>query len=150
VSRHLAGKGWLCSPVLKRLTAFDGRVLQGVIPGKGVGAVEPNDANMDAPETKLRNHPPQQVTLMMAFWRRLWLRDHGSSSKVGAGKAFPMDTEWAKILRQPFQPASVDQRETVLNGNPTKLDHVYETVGGGTPWTPRMGMPEYDEIYQGF
>ena len=149
ISRSLADKGWLCTPRWKRLTAFDGRVLHGVIPGKGFVS---NGMN----EELKSSHPTHQstgrrVTLMMAFWRRLEVRDHGLS-KVGAAKEFPKDREWAKILRQQNYKPTFDSSEPAP-AKPVKLDHVYETVGNkqeAKPWLARMGMPAYDEIYQGF
>jgi hypothetical protein len=53
VHRHLATKGWMSHSKEKRLVAFDGRVLHGVVPSKG----SPGDERC--------------VTLMFAFWKKI-------------------------------------------------------------------------------
>ena len=186
MSRHLADQGWLCAPKLGRLVAFDGRVLHGVIPGKLDMGNNNSNNNEDKGTHNIGNNN-NRVTLMLAFWRRLQVRDHGSS-KVGAAKAFPTTTTWAKVLRQPFRPqqptvmslvsssSSSSRLSTITIPSTTTtthstdhhknkdnddndnedtnvlihLPHVYETVQDGKPWTRAMGMPCYDEIYQGF
>ncbi|KAL7564065.1 hypothetical protein ACA910_006968 [Epithemia clementina (nom. ined.)] len=189
--RHLADQGWLCLPALGRMVAFDGRVLHGVIPGKVlVGEEEGSSLLSSAAKTCSSSSPTplhstsnqgnynnknttnnidksnNRVTLMLAFWRRLQVRDHGTS-KVGAAKPFPTNTEWAKVLRQPFQalPPSLafeseDANDSSSHGDKQvtsiiPLDHVYESIQAppqtsGMPWNRSMGMPTYDEIYQGF
>jgi hypothetical protein len=39
--------------------------------------------------------------------------------------------------------------ESCVETDPIKLDTIYETLDG-RPWKRGMGMPSYDEVFQGF
>lgn len=120
-SKSLATMGCCMLPKLNRLVAFDGRVLHGVIPGKGVSST-------------------RRVTLMLAFWKQIQVRDG-----TGAARPFPREQSWARQLVGNVESSTVVP--TVVK--PNVLRHVYEDLGG-EPRNRRMGMPDYEQVYQGF
>lgn len=159
-SQHLATKGWLAHPKPRRLVVFDGGVLHGVIPGKGV-------------------HPGRRVTLMMAFWKHIEIRN---GSTPGSARPFPSPipttstTANSKTLshkpikhQKPVQEQQRIQKQWVIDlttnesstnvapkrptslkeAPPISLSTVYETLKGD-PWKAHMGMPEYEQVFQGF
>lgn len=135
-SDYLATRGWLAHPKPRRLVAFDGRYLHGVIPGKG---------------TSSKNS--RRVTLMFAFWKELKVR---RGLGPGSARPFPvknMIPEWAKELtaqsEQHITGASQSQYQTCEETTPIELDVVYETLDGKA-WKKSKGMPSYDEVFQGF
>jgi hypothetical protein len=150
-------KGWLAYPQPCRLVAFDGKVLHGVIPGKGyVG------------EGKRR------VTLMIAFWKHIQIRkpkkDTSGETMIlpGAAMPWPMtakttiennkDKGGSKII--PFWAQRLNTHMNDMDGidkgnssmiqsvDPIPLKHVYEDLDGN-PWNDDV-LPEYDQVYQGF
>lgn len=135
-SNYLATRGWLAHPMPRRLVAFDGRYLHGVVPGKGVGSKD-----------------SRRVTLMFAFWKDLKVR-----RGIGPGSARPFPVKntipkWAKDLtdqsEQPNTKESQNPHKTSKETPPVALDVVYETLDG-KPWKKSKGMPSYDEVFQGF
>jgi len=122
---ELASKGWLSHPKQARMVAFDGRVLHGVIPGKGQGS-------------------DRRVTLMFAFWKNIKVR---KGEGPGAARPFPKSGKWTKMLQENV---NVDtQALQVIAEEPIALDHVYEKLDGKV-WTQDMGLPDYDAVFQGF
>ena len=129
---QLATKGWMAHAKRKRLVAFDGKVLHGVIPGKGVTEDKTN----------------RRVTVMLAFWEHIQVREEPG---FGSARPFPgskFQEKWLQQLRNKFG-ANWDEQQKPKYAAPIPLDHVYESLDG-TPWTPQMGLPEYDEVFQGF
>jgi len=120
--------------------AFDGRYLHGVVPGKGV-------------------QEGRRVTLMFAFWQDIRIRNE----KVpGSARPFPTNetsldsadgtvVNWAKRLIESLEKDvnGENQYKSCAITNPIELDGVYETLDG-TPWKRGMGMPSYDQVFQGF
>ena len=132
-STYLADKGWLAHPKPKRLVAFDGRVLHGVVPGKGM---PPNKGG-------------RRVTLMFAFWKKIQVR---KESTPGSARPFPTKSklEWVKGLKD--ESISKDKQKntkTLQAQQPIELDAVYETLDGN-PWNPKDGMLDYEQVFQGF
>jgi methyl-CpG-binding domain protein 4 len=124
-SRTLAETAWLCPAKSNQLLVMDGKVLHGVVPGKGTAA-------------------GRRVTLMLAFWKDIRVREGGT----GAARPFPSEASWTKTLLQKV-PASDPSKELRATA-PIVLKGVYESVDDGRPWSRTMGLPEYDEIWQGF
>jgi hypothetical protein len=125
---QLATMGWLSSSKEKRLVAFDGQVLHGVVPGKGCSG------------------PGRRVTLMFAFWKKIKVREGG-----GAAKAFSNDNAaWAVSLKRDY---SVDTEHDETPGptevEPFEVKPIYESLNGEA-WSRDMGFPEYDKVFQGF
>lgn len=141
-STSLATKGWLAHPKPLRLVAFDGRVLHGVIPGKGVQI-------------------GRRTTLMMAFWKNIEVRDeptHGSARPFPNQTSDPAKQEktgkkdmpnWAKQLTDPDMQVSKRRPKSMKEQMPISLTTVYETLDG-KPWKPTYGMPDYEQVFQGF
>ncbi len=127
-SQHLASKGWLAHPKSRRLVTFDGGVLHGVIPGKGV-------------------HTGRRVTLMMAFWKNIQIRDEPSP---GSARPFPYQSQQSWVTDMIDSSRVGKQRPSSLRETtPIALSTVYETLEGD-PWKTRMGMPHYEHVFQGF
>ena len=123
---RLATKGWFSSAKEKRLVAFDGQVLHGVVPG-----------------TK-SSGPGRRVTLMFAFWKKIKVREGG-----GAAQTFPSDAVWAVSLRRQFVVGTQNERSDLIEVKPVEVKPIYETLHGEA-WNRDMGFPEYDEVFQGF
>lgn len=71
-SRRLASTGWLVHPMRNRLVAFAGDVLHGVMPGR------PGDDDAIP--------PGRRITLMIAFWKSIQVRDEPGD---GAARPYP-------------------------------------------------------------
>lgn len=132
IDSRVATQGWLAHPRSQRLVVFDGRCLHGVVPGKGV-------------------RDGRRVTLMMAFWDDIRIREGDGS---GSARPFPTSTvnntsSWASQLVTPLPDKSNNIYESCVETDPIQLDTVYETLDG-KPWKKGMGMPSYDEVFQGF
>jgi methyl-CpG-binding domain protein 4 len=134
---HLATRGWLAHPRPKRLVAFDGKYLHGVIPGKGVSSKD-----------------GRRVTLMFAFWRDIKVR---RGLGPGSARPFPVKMnnntipEWTQGLVDPLDELESDKcpYKTCKETSPIELDVVYEKLNG-KPWKKSDGMPTYDKVFQGF
>jgi len=131
-STHLANKGWLAYPKAKRLVAFDGRVLHGVVPGKGVPSIQDG----------------RRVTLMFAFWKKIQVR---RESTPGSARPFPnkSNMEWATALSDHTIHVQQSDYSKITEQQAVELDHVYEKLDGDA-WNPRDGMPDYEQVFQGF
>ena len=128
---RLATKGYLAHPKPQRLVAFDGRYLHGVVPGKGYRG-------------------GRRVTLMMAFWEDIQVRD---GDGPGSARPFPSNDnlpEWASVLVAPLDGGNdTSDYKSCIERDPIKLDVIYESLDG-KPWKRGMGMPSYDQVFQGF
>ncbi|KAL9190975.1 hypothetical protein ACHAXT_000681 [Thalassiosira profunda] len=127
---RLATKGWMAHPRPQRLVAFDGRYLHGVVPGKGVRA-------------------GRRATLMLAFWEKIQVRP---GAGPGSARPFPASEdgpEWARRLVAPLDGDESCSYDSCAEVPPVELDVIYETLDG-KPWKRGMGMPEYDQVFQGF
>ncbi|GAX28302.1 methyl-CpG-binding domain protein 4 [Fistulifera solaris] len=123
-SRALADTAWLCPAKSNQLVVMDGKVLHGVVPGKGTAV-------------------GRRVTLMVAFWKHIRVRDTGA-----AARPFPWEASWAQTLLQ--QVPAPDPTKELRATAPIVVKGVYESVEDNRPWNRAMGLPEYDEIWQGF
>jgi hypothetical protein len=141
-SQNLASAGWMCHPSLGRLVVFEGNILHGVVPGKGHISF--------SIESEGRSHLPlRRVSIMFAFWRKIRVRDDDLEVRVGAARSLPKSPLWAQQLRKPLiKSASFTDEATAVQ--PTRLDHVYESTSNGKPWIRGMGLPHYEEVFQGF
>lgn len=156
VSPHAADRGWLASAQENRAVLMDGRVLHCVVPGRVIvepsetkDAVSPAAGKKTNPETEAPSaQQHRRVTLMLAFWKRIRLRDEATH---GAARPLPGNASWAQALQQPVEDkeATVTTDATMQSVPPTALSHVYESVPEGKPWTRQMGLPAYDQVFQG-
>jgi hypothetical protein len=138
-SQNLASVGWMSFPASGRLLVFDGKVLHGVIPGKGFCPA----ANETHTHTSCQR---RRVSVMFAFWSKIRVRD--SDSGLGAAKSLPETPLWAQKLRQPLDKANLTCEPIYVP--PVKFDSVYVSTTSGKPWSRGMGLPDYEEIFQGF
>ena len=158
-------RGWLVPSRPSRLVCFDGSVLHGVIPGKGC-IPEPL-------EDEIGNfHMPRRVTLMMAFWKEIKVRQGNGpgsarpwpSSEVSSGEMLP---NWAKELNRtdvysegaselPTAATSTNESQCtqiipvqrvyeLFDGSPVPKYDIDESSGNEVYY-----MPEYDKVFQGF
>lgn len=133
-SRNLASAGWLCPPVTGRLVAFDGKVLHGVVPGKA--GVKVNTAPVDH---------FRRVSVMFAFWRKIRVRN--ADAEPGTARPLPVEPLWAQQLQKPL---GANTHKPPTAAKPITLDHVYESTIDSAPWTRGIGLPGYEQIFQGF
>jgi hypothetical protein len=144
-------KGWLAYAKPRRMVAFDGTVLHGVIPGKGFVL---ND-----------DGPRRRVTLMLAFWKDIQIRP---GSTPGAARPWPASNNhknihgnnknshkdaipsWATALTK-IMPSTSTSSSPYRMSDPIALGHVYEHLDG-SPLKIHKGddMPEYEQVFQGF
>lgn len=134
----LATHGWLCFAKSNRVLVFDGRYLHGVVPGKGVSPCPGG----------------RRVTVMIALWRNIVIRDNSPGECFGSARRFPMGPTaplWAKQL-------TTFLNETVSNASSSPpieyadvkpLPAVWERVDS-TPWPAEAVIPSYDAVFQGF
>ena len=144
-STNLATKGWLAHPKPRRLVVFDGGVLHGVIPGKGVPSSSSSaDGDLPCGSTSRR------VTLMLAFWKDIQVRDEPTP---GSARPFPCmaknQPRWARELLSSERVVLSQRPNSMEVIKPISLSTVYETLDG-EPWTWNMGLPDYDQVFQGF
>ena len=135
-STKLASKGWLAHSQPSRLVAFDGQVLHGVVPGKGI------------PSSLQR-----RVTLMMAFWKDIQVRP---GNTPGSARPWPTAKGQKETTPESWVTAlSSNDVDVVANDNSYRssdgieLNHVYEHLDGRA-WDEQDPMPEYDQVCQGF
>lgn len=132
----LASKGYFVYPVANRLVVFDGTMLHGVVPGRGVPPM-PTNANGD---------PLRRVTIMVALWTSIKVRNEltpGSARPIPTSEKEP---EWLRTLR-------VDGDELASKPpivvQPVPVSPVWVTPEG-RPWPAKAAMPPYDKVFQGF
>ena len=137
----LATTGWFCWPSTNRLVVFDGKVLHGVVPGKGFR----KDTGT--------SHEGRRVTLMVALWEHIQVRDEPVQ---GSARPYPsLDREDQRVHAPWVQQLCSTAPEKQLDPTrwqpmaPVKLDHIWETLEG-EKWDSTRGMPSYDEAFQGF
>ena len=65
---QLASRGWLVHPRENRLAGFDGTLLHGVVPGRGVPQLEASQEGSGGSETQ-PDGSERRITFMTAFWR---------------------------------------------------------------------------------
>ena len=128
-SRHAADKGWISHAQVGRMTALDGRVLHCVVPGR---------PTLD---------PQRRVSLMLAFWRRIKVRDEPTH---GAARKFPAERPWARALKEPTLQSTFPETWSCNDDqvDPESINHVFEDLNGD-PWPITSGLPSYDCVFQG-
>lgn len=126
-------QGWLAYGKPRRMVAFDGTVLHGVIPGKGVGS-------------------NRRVTLMLAFWKDIQVRP---SDVPGAARPWPVSNKdkplplWAAKLNAVVKDV-MHSSTTPIWQEPLPIGAIYEDLDGRSLDKTDMEMPEYEQVFQGF
>jgi hypothetical protein len=133
-SRGLASKAWIV-PATKsnRLVAFDGKLLHGVVPGMSDTTTATNQ---------------RRVSLMVAFWKTIRVRQ--SPGSAACQWPTPGTRQWADtLMMMAAQPSSRNRSREPCEVTPITISPVYETVPGGQPWSSRLGVPDYESMFQG-
>jgi hypothetical protein len=137
--------GWLAYSKPLRMVAFDGKMLHGVIPGKGV-VVSSNDNQSQSSQPQFR-----RVTLMLAFWKDIQTRD---SILPGAARPWPKQSKdvsswFRKLNAQRENHAKLFTGASPKVVDPVSIGNVYENLDGN-PLPSDDAMPEYEQVFQGF
>lgn len=129
----LAQKGWLTHPKRNRLVIFDGKVLHGVIPGRGYV------------------HERNRVTLMVALWRDIRFRE---GQEPGAARPLPVvKTEtkppaWYASLTLVPKNIKLSEEHKSKAVKPERVECVFST--SKEKKIKKGIMPHYDTVFQGF
>ena len=95
----LSPRGWLAMPDTNRYLMFDGRLLHGVVPGRGACTHAIADAGADGAGKRSREErapappppPSRRVSLMVAFWPSIEQRAPTSGAPPSAAMPFPYE-----------------------------------------------------------
>eukprot|EP00808_Paulinella_micropora_P016106 g33807.t1 len=135
---RLATQGWLAAPAFNRLVLFDGSVLHGVIPGRGVP---------DLAAHMVGDNVPKRVSLMVSFWKELQRRPRDELQPC-ASQPFPNEHTvftWPRLLPRR------DEEWELPAARPTPvqtLQHVWAPIKNSS--TQESEIPSYRVCYQGF
>ena len=139
--QRLATRRWLVGPREGRIRVFDGNMLHGVLPGRGICPAHANDAEESA--------EPRRITLMIAFWRDAETRGsagarrvafQGIRASVSRPRAYadepgcPPDTSWPEL----FHPDGVGALETEEDDEGWRRRRL--TRRGGAVWEDGTGQ----------
>ena len=136
--RILGESCWLCPPQANRLVVFDGSVLHGVVPGRGVTAI-PGE---------------RRVTIMVALWANIAIREDpgkGSARRFPSGEGAP---QWVADLTKPTSGAGKQNScDAILRDatfvEPQAVGRLWERINGDE-WPRDTPIPPYDKVFQGF
>jgi hypothetical protein len=140
------------------MVVFDGEVLHGVVPGKGV--VKEAEEAEEAEEGEGRG---ERTTLMFAFWEDIRPREGGigaarlipapaSEGETGTGTGTGTETEtetekeWVKFYTQELDGGelkAIDEHEVGEVNNPAVVDGLFERVDGGKV----RGIPDINDVF---
>ncbi|CAN0148701.1 unnamed protein product, partial [Discosporangium mesarthrocarpum] len=124
-STRLAERGWIVHPKENRLCIFDGGVLHGVIPGRGVPPPSSNAIGspgvVEQGQGQGQGQRQRRVTWMVAFWRDIKARPR-KDGLPGAAQPFP---------QLPPPPSSTEA------GMSRGITGPLPPCGAGEPWSPQ-------------
>jgi hypothetical protein len=167
-SQTLADRGWLIFPKENCLGVFSGKYLHGVIPGKGFCTQKQTGTtlNNNMGEATPSLLPPRRITLMVAFWDDIEIRDN---KEPGASRMFPSSNNanstnyvWPTLLKPIDQEIFDNMHANRVNEEipmievtgpiwePLIASPTISTTDGNstnTPTTPQQ-MPRYDDCFQ--
>ncbi|CAM9691891.1 unnamed protein product [Ectocarpus fasciculatus] len=149
-SKRLADRGWIVHPRVNRVCMFDGGVLHGVIPGRGVPSAEPptatprpeeNAGGSRGGEEVKEDRAGMRVTWMVAFWRDIQARPPPPQQPPPPTAAAPSARREAASPRQPppsgagaAQPFPAMPPLTTNSGNPNGGRRCSSAAAGGPSW----------------
>jgi hypothetical protein len=148
----LARRGWAALPRRGRLVVFDGSVLHGVVPGKGLPPPLPGDEDESARDG-IAAASPRRVTVMLALWEELRAR-----TDPGFGSSRPLPpigtSEWVELLTRPYASGDAEKHEAQQEPAPSvAIPSLIEPVWVDmemNPWPTDRRMPPYERAFQGF
>jgi len=160
-------RGYLAYPKTNRCVVFDGELLHGVVPGRGLNAFA--DSNIEGNSASSSPPPlPTRTTLMIAFWDKIEVR--GSFGSIGSARAFPTfeqvkdeKAHWRHL----FNFDDDDHNDDGVNGGGIRDRNDIEKRAMRAPemlpipiekvWHPlndaakeMTSLPNYDKCFQGF
>ena len=97
-SKQLATRGWLVGPKEGRVAVFNGDMLHGVIPGRGVCPSLPSTSAAAAAGLSSAPGDARRITLMVAFWTSVKVRrgdGEGGWFPKGSARPFPNPSTFA-------------------------------------------------------
>jgi len=160
-------RGYLAYPKTNRCVVFDGELLHGVVPGRGLNAFA--DSNIDENSALPPPPLPTRTTLMIAFWDKIEVR--GSFGSIGSARAFPTfeqvkdeKAHWRHLFNIDDDG---DDDDDGVNGRGIRDGNDIEKRAMRAPemlpipiekvWHPlndaakeMMSLPNYDQCFQGF
>lgn len=137
-SRSLAESGWACPPRKGRMLALDGKVFHGVIPGKI--SEEKSHDNHQICNGEHSCPAGRRVTVMLAFWRRIRIRDQPGAAACAwpTTSSSTSPSSWANRLLAPIpthnesnqhhDPIPTGMDQVPVERTPIRLDCIYEPV----------------------
>lgn len=149
--------GWLAYPKTNRCVVFDGELLHGVVPGRGLNAFINNDSY-----TEKSTPLPTRTTLMIAFWDEIEVR--GSIGSIGSARAFPPyqqvkdeKAHWRNLFNiEDTEESGVVRDRTEIEKRALRAPEMY-LVPVEKVWHPlndiakeMITLPNYDRCFQGF
>ncbi|XRB14172.1 Fe2OG dioxygenase domain-containing protein [Pseudoscourfieldia marina] len=130
---NACGRGWLVMPAFGRLTVFDGRLLHGVIPGRGPAPTDDNAC---------------RITWMCAFWDTIDAKGAAKpapAAGLGHIRALRKD-ELVRLVRGKLTDVSSDAEPRVVT--PQAVFPVWErTQDGGTAVLDGEPLVAYDACF---
>lgn len=144
-SKSLASNGWLVHPKENCLGIFDGKVLHGVIPGRGIAK--------QSSSTEL----PRRITLMFAFWKGLKIRPCDDKNPGGASRSFPpkegQSFTWTQLLQPSsdltfLESSSVNKEVPLPSVCPIWQKLARQHSEKNPVVDDQCAMPEYNECFQ--
>ena len=131
-SRKCASEGWLVFPKTNRLSCFDGSVLHGVVPGKGVAA------------------GGLRITLMFAFWKEdIRVRVNEGGKFCAAMKWPPPDLPTKKSSAE----SESESESTSTEALPIQINQIFQDIDATRNKKEghslrRVGVVPYEQIFQ--
>ena len=175
----LARRGWLVLPEVNRYLLFDGRLLHGVIPGRGVAAIDARQPPAQQPAQQPAQPPglemglvhsegARRISVMVAFWPHIRQRE---SARPAAARPFPYDAikgcggaggrragggsggnaacTWPALFDWPVSRDGTPEGAPLSAVTPVPMRPI-QPVWEPTEEGERVEhMPEYDECFQG-
>jgi hypothetical protein len=127
-----ARRAWAAFPRRGRMVLFNGDLLHGVVPGKGL---PPTGAD------------GRRVTVMVALWEHVTIRE-GSGPGAARPLPPPESTPWCAALTRPFDDPTMEATQP-RQVPPLVLEPVWVTVDGAA-MPAGQRLPPYEKSFQGF
>lgn len=140
---RMATRGWMVMPEENRYLLFDGKLLHGVVPGRGKASATAG--------AQTRGGSGRRISLMVAYWHSIEQRQ---SSIPCAARPFPYKRSpsitWPTLFDWPLadDADAAGAAAAAISVAPRPVAPVWVATDGDTSTTGRS-MPEYDECFQG-
>lgn len=154
---QLASKGWLVHPRENRLAGFDGTLLHGVVPGRGVPQLKGSEGESTGAETETYGSA-RRITFMTAFWRGPMSTVPRADKLPGSSQPLPSAETvnergytWPGLfVSDPDEEGKEEARQAgVVDGVSAPVSRVWAPVDEEEE-QEAAPMPHYDKCFQGF